>query len=168
MTLQELLGSEYKDSLTVDEITNLLSDKKFVKKDVFDKTASEAAKYKKDLAEKLTEDEKHLEEIKQQQALFESLKRENSINKYEKTYLGNGYTAERAAKIASALADGDFETVAKETAVHADEKVKLVQAEALKSTKAPEGGGQTNVKSSWGATMAADKLQSMGITQENK
>ena len=167
MTLQELLGTDYKDGITVDEITSLLNDKKFVKKDVFDKTASEAAKYKKDLAEKLTEDEKRVEEVKQQQALFESLKRENSINKYEKTYLGNGYTAERAAKIASALADGDFETVAKETAVHAEEKVKLAQAEALKGITKPQGGNQNPPSESWGANMAAEKLQSMGV-QVNK
>jgi hypothetical protein len=60
MNIQTLLGDAYKDGMTIDEINAAIAEKnlvdastlpKSVAKDVFDKTASELAKVKKELAE---------------------------------------------------------------------------------------------------------------------
>jgi hypothetical protein len=61
MTLQELLGDAYKEGMTIEEIETALKDKDlyegYVKKEVFDKTASEVAKLKKQLRDKMIEEE---------------------------------------------------------------------------------------------------------------
>ena len=58
MDIKTLLGDTYKEGMTIDEINAALADKNFVDpttlpksvtKDVFDKTASELAKVKKEL-----------------------------------------------------------------------------------------------------------------------
>lgn len=176
MTLQELLGDSYKEGITIEEIQTFLQDKTlvdptqgYVKKDVFDKTASEVARVKKELKEKMTEDEKKADEVKQQLEMFEELKRENALNKYEKTYLSNGYSAERAVAIAKALAENDFETAAKETAAHTKEVVENAKAEAMKGVKTPVGGGSTGqTGSSFGADLAKEQLEMKGLYSQKK
>ena len=67
-------------------------------KRAMDKAMSETASYKKQLREKLSADEVALQEKAEKEAQlqeeFESLKRENTITKYEKNFLALGYDAE--------------------------------------------------------------------------
>lgn len=48
MNLRELLGSDYKEGMTAEEIAAALSNKNFVSKETFDKTASDLAGYKRE------------------------------------------------------------------------------------------------------------------------
>lgn len=171
MTLQELLGDAFKEGITTEEITAALTGKTlvdpatgYVKKSVFDTTASDLAALKKQLKEKQTDEEKQAELLNQQKEQFEALKRENAINKYEKLYLGKGFTAERSTIIAEALAEGKFEVVADETAKHTTELINTAKADAMKDTKAPGAGSGTGGKdSSWGASAAIEQLKARGI-----
>lgn len=45
------------------------------------------------------------------QEKYDALLRENTLNKYEKKYLEQGYTAEQARKASIALADGDTDSL---------------------------------------------------------
>lgn len=87
----------------------------YVKKDVFDKKASEAAELSKQLKSKMTEAE--LAEAENQKALSDmkselaNLKREKTISNYKAEYLGIGYDEQNALESATALAEGDVTKV---------------------------------------------------------
>lgn len=48
MELKELLGNDYKDGMTLEEVSAALANKSFVSKTVFDQTAHDLAQYKRD------------------------------------------------------------------------------------------------------------------------
>ena len=87
----------------------------YVKKDIFDKTASELAAKKKELNEKLTEDEqkkqKEQEEREELQSKYDKLLRESEVSKFKAKLLGMGYEEKLADATAEAMADGDTEKV---------------------------------------------------------
>lgn len=81
-----------------------------------DKATSEASEYKKKLRDKQTVEEIEAQEKAEQQAQLDEeikqLRKENEVNKLEKTFLGLGYySEEQAHKSAVAQYDGDMETV---------------------------------------------------------
>lgn len=87
----------------------------YVKKDVFDKKASEAANYKKQLDSKMSDEEKksaesaeEMDKLRQQVA---DLQKEKTISVYKAKYLADGYDEKLAEETAKALAEGDFEAV---------------------------------------------------------
>ena len=91
----------------------------YVKKDIFDKTASELAAKKKELNEKLTEDE--------QKKQKEQEEREEKL----------------ADATAEAMADGDTEKVFANQKKHLENVEKKVRAEALKDTPKPTPDGDS-------------------------
>lgn len=117
----------------------------YVKKDVFDKTASELAEKKKQLQAKMTEDEaakqKEQEERADLQAKYEKLLHENEVSKFKAQYLGMGYDEALAAETAEAMANGDTEKVFANQKKHLESVEKKVRADVLKSTPRPEGDG---------------------------
>lgn len=130
----------------------------YVKKDVFDKTASELAAKKKELNEKLTEDEKakqkEQEERADLQAKYDKLLRESEISKYKAKFLGMGYEEKLAEDTAVAMADGDTDKVFANQKKHLDSVEKRVRADALKDTPKPTPDGDSK-------TMTLEKLRKM-------
>lgn len=102
-----------------------------------DRNSSEAAdwkkKYQSTLSEKEQMDMEKAEKEAKKDEEIQALRRENSINKLEKTYLGLGYLPDEAAQMAVAEADGDFETRAKLMAAVDARKRKAYEAEWLKT-----------------------------------
>lgn len=87
----------------------------YVKKDVFDKKASEAADLSKQLKSKMSETElaeaesrKVVDDLRTELA---ALKKEKTISSYKAEYLGLGYSDELAVASAEALASGDMAKV---------------------------------------------------------
>lgn len=87
----------------------------YVKKDVFDKKASEAANYKKQLDSKMSDEEKksaesaeEMDRLRQQVA---DLQKEKTISVYKAKYLADGYDESLADETARALAESNFDTV---------------------------------------------------------
>lgn len=119
----------------------------YVKKDVFDKTASELAAKKKELSEKLTEDEKakqrEQEEREDLQAKYDKLLHESEVSKFKAKLLGMGYEEKLADETAEAMVNGDTEKVFANQKKHLDSVEKKVRAEALKDTPKPTGDGET-------------------------
>ena len=117
-----------------------------------DKASAEAADYKKKWKESLSSQEQasieKAEKEAEREEKFNQLLRENSINKLEKTYLGLGYLAEEAEKMAAAEFDGDLETKTKIMREVDARKKKEFEAEFLKSRpdiNAGAGGESPNV-----------------------
>lgn len=102
-----------------------------------DKLASESAEWRKKYQATLNEQERASEEKAEREAereeRLQALIRENTINKIEKAYLGQGWTADEAAKMAVAEADNDFETKMKIQKAVEDRKAKQVMTDFLKS-----------------------------------
>jgi len=151
--LKTLLGDAYKESMTLDEINEALEtvsvvDEKrldgLVPKSLLDKTCSEAADYKRRLREAMSEQERLAAEDKDYKESLEmkvqQLEQENKITKFRGEYLGMGYSEESASKIATAMADGDTETVFALTKQHQEGIKKTVEAELMKNMGTPPAG----------------------------
>lgn len=117
-----------------------------------DKASAEAADYKKKWKDSLSSQEQasieKAEAEAEREEKFNQLLRENSINKLEKTYLGLGYLAEEAEKMAAAEYDSDLETKTKIMREVDARKKKEFEAEFLKSRpeiNAGAGGENPNV-----------------------
>lgn len=82
-------------------------------KKALDKATSEAADFKRKYNATLSEQEQASMEKAEKEAereqKFNELVRENNINKLEKTYLAMNYTADEAARMATAEIDGDLD-----------------------------------------------------------
>ena len=131
----------------------------YVQKSVFDKTASEAAAYKKQLREKMSEDEaqkaKEAEERAALEARVKELENERAVNSYVNSYLAMGYDEKLAKSSAEALAKGDMATVFANQKTHAEAKEKALRAEILKATPTPTPGKGD------GSGMTLEKLRAL-------
>ena len=134
----------------------------YVKKEVFDKTASELAEQKKQLKSKLTEDEvqkqKEQEERETLQANYEKLLRESTVSKNKAKLLALGYDEKLADETAEAMADNDTEKVFANQKKYLEAVEKKVRAESLKDTPKPIPDGDSK-------TMTLDKLRKMSPTE---
>jgi hypothetical protein len=144
----------------------------FVSKSVFDKTASEAASYKKQLREKMTEDEakaaKEAEEreaaearTKELEARVNELEKEKAIGGYANAYLAMGYDEKMAKSSAEALVSGDMETVFKNQKIFGDNREKALRTELLKQTPPPASGDGDGV-------MGKDVFAKLSLTEKQK
>lgn len=131
----------------------------YVKKEVFDKTASELAAKKKELNEKLSAEEQskiaEQEKLTDLQNKYDALLKESEISKYKANLLGMGYDDALAAETAQAMADGDTDKVFANQKKHLENVEKKVKAEVLKGTPKPDGNGQGT------EAMTLDKLKAM-------
>ena len=118
----------------------------YVKKDLYDKTASELAAKKKELKERLSDDEReNLERAQREQELrenYEKLLRESNISKTTAKFLALGYDDKLAAETAQAYVDGDNDKVFENQRKAQEALEKRIRADALKDTPTPTGGGK--------------------------
>ena len=130
----------------------------YVKKDVFDKTASELAGVKKQLKEKMTDDEaakqKEQEEREELQSKYEKLLHDSEVSKNKAKLIALGYEEKLADDTAEAMVTGDLEKVMANQKKHLEAVEKKVRAEALKDTPKPTGDGDSK-------TMTLEKLRGM-------
>jgi DNA-binding transcriptional MerR regulator len=160
MDLKTLLGDAYRENMTLDEINAALADKNFVDpatlpksvaKDVFDKTASELAKVKKELKDlqesTMTADEKLKAELEKATTAQLTYKKELSKLRAKEIFVSAGLTEADYSSILDAVVSEDEETTkaraksmvdlisAQKAAVE-----KAVKAELLKGTPKPPAG----------------------------
>lgn len=116
----------------------------WVKKDVADKYASEAANYKKQLRERMTEEEavkaKNAEDMAAVMAELDELRSEKQIGEYTTQFMGLGYDAALAKSTAEALQKGNVAVLFKNHAKFTEEREKALKAEILKGTPTPPAG----------------------------
>ncbi len=112
-TLRELLGENYRDGMTLDEVDTLISGMKLAdlktgnyvsvdKANGYEKRAKEAEKR---LAEKLTDEEKAKAQLEERERYYADLERKLSISNYEKSlsFLGD---ANLISEVATLYAEG--------------------------------------------------------------
>lgn len=123
----------------------------YVKKDLFDKTASELAEAKKAAKAKMTEEEAAAAERDakwaEMEAKLKDLETEKTISTYKASYLAMpGFDEKLAEDTAKALADGDMKTVfANQQKANAAYEKKL-RAEMVKQDPKPDGAGGDDQK----------------------
>lgn len=119
-------------------------------KNLLNKANSEAAQYKKQLKEKMSEDERvKAEQEETLQALkdkLNTLENEKKISEFEKSYLAIGYSPELATETAKAMANGDLATVFANQKKVMDMKVTEVKEQAINSQAGLSTGNTPNVK----------------------
>ena len=121
----------------------------YVKKDLLDKASSEAANFKKQLWEKMTEEEaaraKADEAMAAMQAELEQLRQDKIVQEYTAQFLGIGYDKDLAKETAEALQKGDMHTVFLNQTKFATAREKALKAELLKDTPKPPAGSGASV-----------------------
>lgn len=137
----------------------------FVKKEQFDKTASELATAKKQLKEKMTEDEaarqKEQEKREELENNYNKLLRESNISKHKAKLIALGYDEALAEETATAMTDGDSEKVFINQQKHLKDFEKKVRADALKNTPKPTPDGDPK-------GMTLEKLKKMSPLERDK
>ena len=115
----------------------------YVKKDIYDKTASELATKKKELTEYMSEEEaqkvKDQEDREKLQKNYDALLQEVTESKHEKRFLTLGYSESLASDSAKALTSGDYDKVFEDMKKHLTAFEKQIRAELLKDTPKPLG-----------------------------
>lgn len=110
----------------------------------FDKVASELAKVKKELRARMSADEqKEADRLANDEAMkleLETLRREKTLNSYKASYLSQGYDERIAEDAATAMADGDMDTVFALMKKQAANTEKALRAKILKEIPVPPAG----------------------------
>lgn len=131
--VEEVKDTETKDSPDVQELMTEIAKLRRTK----DKLTAESAEWRKKYQSTLTEQEKASEEKAEREAereeKYQQLLKENTIAKTEKMYLGLGWTADEAAKMAVAEYDNDTTTKVKIQAAVQERLAKQTMADFLKS-----------------------------------
>jgi len=142
----------YSDTLTAEQKLELVTKHEipdpdltgYVKKDTLDRTASEAADWKKKYNSKLSEDEKREEERKTldaaKDAELDALRKKDTISTHRAELLGIGYDDKLATETAKALADGDMAKFFANQKIHDDAVRNAARAGALAGGKEPPAG----------------------------
>lgn len=137
----------------------------YVNKELFDKVASELAAKKKELRNKLTDDEaakqREQEERESMQKELDALRRESVISKNKAKLIALGYEEVLADETAEAMADGKIEKVFANQKKHLEAFEKRIRAEALKNTPkpTPDGDGKTMTLKTLREMSPADRLK---------
>jgi hypothetical protein len=138
----------------------------YIKKDAFDRTASELAEAKRQLKAKQTEEErKEAERLEAEAAMkaeLEALRREKIIYESKARFLGLGYDETLATETAKALADGDMDKVFANQQIHIENVKRAERAASLAGDpKPPAGGGG-------GAEITKEQFDAMGYSDRLK
>ena len=114
----------------------------------FDKVASELAKVKKELRARMSaEEQKEADRMANDEAMrleLEALRREKTLSNYKASYLSQGYDERTAEDAATALADGDMDTVFALMKKQAITTEKALRAKILKEIPVPPAGDPPN------------------------
>lgn len=174
MNLKEVLGDAYKEGMTFEEVETALESVTIPEdnsaeierlKNALSKSNSEAAGYKKQLREKMTEDEqkkqKEQEEREELQNKYDKLLRESVIAKNKAKLVALGYEEALADETAEAMADGDSDKVFANQQKHLASFEKKVRAEALKNTPKPTPDGDSK-------TMTLEKFRKLDPAERHK
>ena len=137
----------------------------YVKKEVFDKTASELADSKKQLREKMSADElKAKEDAEKQEKLqsdYDALLRKVALSENKAKLLALGYEDKLANDTAEAMIDGNLDKVFANQKKHLETVEKKIREDVLRDTPKPEGGSSSD-------TMTKEKLRAMSANERYK
>ncbi len=159
MNLREVLGVAYKEDMSLADVEAALrgldmvdrseATKGTVSKATFDKTASDLAAMKRQLRERMTEDEqaKQDRETEHQKIMeeLESLRKKDAINQHLGRYLKLGYDEALAQDTAESMVAQDFDRVYanQQAFLSAHDKAMQKQMVMANDKRPPAGDGTT-------------------------
>ena len=149
--LSNLLGNAYKEGMTEEEISTALeavssgNEAEINKlKSALSKANSEAADYKKQLRTKQSDDEAAaaMQKEEHEKLIQENteLKKSISISEKKAKLIGMGYDEKLAHETATAMVDGDMDTVMANQSKYLEAQKKTIQADHMRSTPRPKDG----------------------------
>lgn len=173
MDIKGLLGDGYKEGMSAEEIVSALEmvsipDAGEISrlKAAISKSNSEAAKYKKELASRMSEEEaekaRQEEERAALSARVKELEEREKISAYTSKYLAKGFSEELAKDTAKAISSGDFDKVLDNHMKYLTDAEKKMKSDLMKATPRGPGGdvGET--------VMTKDKLKGMSLNEKQK
>lgn len=156
--LQSLLGEEFKEGMSLEEINKALESREFmdkseltgyVPKKMLEDANAEAADYKRKWRGALSAAEQKEQDEKDRQVAMENelnqLRRESAISGYEKNYISLGYDEKSAKEVAEAMYDGDMETVFRIQKKQQDDFAKATESRLMKNMSNAPSGNQVDV-----------------------
>ncbi len=153
MNIKDLLKDAYKEGMTIEEIEEALESIEMPTdnsaeldrlKTALSKSNSEAADYKRQLREKMTEDEvKAKEDAENREKLqkdYDELLKKVTISENKAQLLALGYDDKLATETAEAMVGGDIAKVFANQKKHLEAVEKKVRSELTKGTPKVDGG----------------------------
>ena len=152
--LSDLLGTSYKEGMTEEEISNALegmgnsSSAEINKlKVALSKANSEAADYKKQLRSKQSDDEAQAAAQKEEHDKLvkenADLKRSMALSEKTAKLLAMGYDEKLAESTATAMVDGDMDTVMANQSKYLEAQKKSISADHMRKTPRPASGAES-------------------------
>lgn len=174
MNIKDLLKDAYKDGMTLEEIEKALEGIELPAdnsveieklKNALSKSNSEAAKYKKELQEKMSDDEKKAKETAEELEKFKNgyneLLKEKNIASYKSDLLALGYEDKLASETAEAMVNGETAKVFANQKKHQEAMAQKIRSDILKETPKPDGGNGSG-------TITLEKLKEMSTEERLK
>lgn len=174
MNIKDLLKDAYKDGMTLDEINAALENIEMPTdgsaeierlKNALSKSNSEAADYKKQLRDRMSDEERKAKENDDKydtlQKAYDALLRKDSINENKVKLLALGYDDTLAAETAEAMVNGELDKVFANQKKHIEAVEKKIRNDILKDTPKPTGGSGSE-------TMTKEKFSKMSIEEQFK
>lgn len=171
--LSELLGTAYKEGMSEEDISSALE--KALKennsnmsklKTAFDKASSDLARTKKQLEDRMSEEEKQKNEQKDMLdkliADNKAMKEKIAVTDNKARYLALGYPEELAQSSAEAMFKGDNDTVFKNQKAFFEMKEKAIREDVMTGTKGlPAGNSASPVTKEQFAKMTTMELMEL-------
>ena len=167
MKLKDLLKEAYAEGMSVEDIETALesidlpadlSGEVDRLKNALSKSNSEAADYKRQLKEKLTDEELKAKEDAEKWAKMEenynALLKKDAISTNKAKLLALGYEESLADDTAEAMFNNDFDKVFANQKKHIEAVEKKARSEKMKETPKPDGGNSSDA-------MTKEKLRAM-------
>lgn len=175
MDLKTLLGANYREGMTFEEVAAALENvvvytdedvrTRFVAKNIFDKTASELAAAKRNgtaaAAQAKTELEQAMERIAALETESKEAKRNASIASIKASLLAQGYDDALADETATAMEDNNLAKIIENQGKFLANKTQAIKDELLKDTKPPVTGNGT-------VTMKKEDFAKMSLAEKTK
>lgn len=137
----------------------------YIKKDAFDRTASELAEWKRKHNALLSEEERREAERAETEAAIkaelDTLRKEKAVSESRAKFLGLGYDDKLATDTAKALSEGDMDKVFANQQIHIENVRKAERATALTTEKKPPAG-------SGASEITKERFNEMGYTERLK
>lgn len=167
MDIKDLLKDSYREDMSVEDIISALRDVEMPAdlssevdrlKTALSKSNSEAADYKRQLKDRMTEEERRAKEDadsrEELQKNHDALLREVNISKNKSKLLALGYEDKLAEETAEAMVNGELDKVFANQKKHLESVRKELRSELLKEVPPPVGGNPSD-------TMTKEKLRNM-------
>lgn len=120
----------------------------YIAKTQYDKLASDFASLKKQLRSRMSDDEQReadrQAEMEAKETELAALRREKTLSMHKASFLSQGYDEALAEEAATAMTDGDMETVFSAMKRFNSANEKALRAQILKDTPVPPAGDDPN------------------------